>query len=118
MWAILIMIVFALLAVAPIYYTFGQTQNNTVLEQSQNEIDQSNRLVTEITRSEERYTSFMRQCTNLIKSNDLSQLATCDGVIQKYNFSVGKFLAENEAVIESIIYPYTLLPLTFRANYL
>lgn len=101
MWAITIIILFGSLTIAPSYYTFGQTP-------SQDEIDQSIRQITENGKSMERLTLFARQCTDLIKSNDLSQLPACDAVYQKFNVDIGKFLAENEAVIESIIYPYTL----------
>jgi hypothetical protein len=38
----------------------------------------------------------------------LSQIPACDAVYQKFDIDIGKFFAENKAVIESIIYPYTL----------
>ena len=86
-------------------------KNNTSIQQtSQQEIDQSVSQINENNRSMERFDLFLKQCANLIKSNDLSKLPVCDAVNQKFNADIGKFFAENEAVIESIIYPYTLPP--------
>ena len=35
-------------------------------------------------------------------------IPVCDAVTQKFNVDIGKFFAENQAAIESILYPYTL----------
>jgi hypothetical protein len=77
---------------------------------SQDEIDQSIRQVNENTRSIERLALFQRQCTDLVKSKDFSVIPICDAVTQKFNVDIGKFFAENQAAIESILYPYTLPP--------
>ncbi len=75
---------------------------------SQDEIAQSVSQINENKRSMERIGLFARQCNDLVNLKGLSALPTCDTVVQKFNIDIGKFFAENEAVIESLIYPYTL----------
>ena len=62
----------------------------------------------ENTRTMERITDFMTECTSKVKSGDTSLISTCDSEIQKRNIEMAKFLAENQAAIEELIYPYSI----------
>jgi hypothetical protein len=68
------------------------TENNTGQRQepSQEEIDESIRQNAETSRSIERFGLFADQCNNLIESIGVSQIPTCDSVVQRFNIDVGK----------------------------
>jgi len=72
------------------------------------ELDKSTVLIRENTRSLHRFTEFIRACTSLAKSGDLSITSTCDSVIQKFNIEIAKFQKNNQLGIEDLIYPYTI----------
>jgi len=56
-------------------------------------------------RTFDRAGDFIQQCGDKVASNQ-SLIPTCDSLVQKLNIEIGKFLAENQAVIEDFLYPY------------
>ena len=58
-------------------------------------------------RTMERVGDFAQQCADKAASNR-SVISTCDSLVQKLNIDVGKFLVENQAIIEEFLYPYFL----------
>ena len=105
-WSLIPVVITVMLSssITSVFSSTSQTQP------SEDEINQSVRQINENNKSIDRLALFARQCTDLIESKDMSVIPTCDAVFQKFNIDIGKFFAENKAVIESIIYPYTLPP--------
>jgi len=58
-------------------------------------------------RTIKRVGDFAEQCTDRV-SSDPSVTPICDSLLQKFNIDMGKFLVENQNIIEELIYPYTL----------
>ena len=84
----------------------------------EDDLTQSATKIRENTRTMERGTEFVRECSSRVKSGDTPLLSTCDSFLQKQNIEIGKFLAENQVTIEELIYPYTIPSnaLTFLAQ--
>jgi hypothetical protein len=59
-------------------------------------------------RSIDRFFDVIRICNNQLELLNLSFVATCDSVVQKYYIEIGHFFKENQATIERLIYPYTI----------
>jgi hypothetical protein len=72
------------------------------------EVNSSLKLIRENSRSANHITEFMTACTDKVRSGDLSLLSTCNALLQKFNIDIGQFFIENQAVIEEMIYPYSI----------
>jgi hypothetical protein len=73
-----------------------------------NDVKNSLKLIRENNRSIERIGVFAEECTSILQSGDLSKISTCGTVMKKFNIDIGSFFSENKAVIEEMIYPYSI----------
>ena len=74
----------------------------------EDEVMKTTTQIRENTRTIERISDFMAECTSRVKAADITVISICDSLLQKFNVDMSKFSAENKAAIEDLIYPYTI----------